>query len=352
MSSPRHAGVFAIEPIDWVSASDRDVAAYHRLDGAIERAAGMPEALVAPYPLFETYLRVGRPLIERRSWVIRDGEELAAVGRCAWEDVTANRDHVALECAVRPDRQGEGLERALLGVMVEAACDDFSARILDLEERLDDALLAPWQALGFEVKLRTPRNVLWTRDLNRDLLGEWVARAQERASDYELVRFDGPCPDDLLAEYLELRQVMNTAPLEELDWDDEAYSAEQLRSLEAWDVRRRATPWVLIARHVPSGELAGFTVLIETDLWPETAWQGDTGVLPAHRERGLGRWLKAVNALRLLDEWPAVETVTTWNAGSNKPMLGINYAMGYAALEWWGELQAEAKSVRDLLAAT
>jgi hypothetical protein len=84
--------------------------------------------------------------------------------------------------------------------------------------------------------------------------------------------------------------------------------------------------------------------------WTRIAWQGDTGVWPKHRERGLGRWLKAVNALRLLDEQPEVEFIDTWNAGSNEAMLAINVAMGFRPLENWGIWQAGTDVVAEALA--
>jgi hypothetical protein len=59
------------------------------------------------------------------------------------------------------------------------------------------------------------------------------------------------------------------------------------------------------------------------------AVQGDTGVEPVHRNRGLGRWSKATNVLRLLEERPDTQVVETWHAGVNAPMLTINDAMGF-----------------------
>lgn len=349
MTGPAARVGTTIEPIDWSTASAADVQALHRLDSAIERDAGLPEALIPPLEAYDRYLRLPRPFGHRRSFVVRDETGFAAAARCQWEDVEWNRDHVWLSTLIPADRRGGPLERDLLATVVEVACDEFSARLLDYEERLESPAMSFLAEIGFEVKLRTPCNVLLTRDLDRRVLTEWIAKAAERASEYELVRFDGPCPEDLVGDYVELRKVMNTAPLEDLDWDDEELTVEQLRELETWDRGREAVPWVLIARHVPTRELAGFTVIIESPLWPSIAWQGDTGVRPEHRNRGLGRWLKASNALRLLDERPDVEVVTTWNAGSNEPMLAINYAMGFAPLEWWGELQAEAKTVRERL---
>jgi hypothetical protein len=65
--------------------------------------------------------------------------------------------------------------------------------------------------------------------------------------------------------------------------------------------------------------------------------QGDTGVEPAHRNLGLGRWIKATTALRLLKDRPTTEVVETWNSGVNAPMLRINDAMGYRPVAEWQE---------------
>jgi GNAT superfamily N-acetyltransferase len=76
----------------------------------------------------------------------------------------------------------------------------------------------------------------------------------------------------------------------------------------------------------------GYTALFLQKHRPWQAHQGDTAVDPAHREKGLGRWLKAVNLRRLLDERPAVQVVDTGNASSNEPMLNLNVALGFRPL--------------------
>jgi GNAT superfamily N-acetyltransferase len=78
-----------------------------------------------------------------------------------------------------------------------------------------------------------------------------------------------------------------------------------------------------------TGRFVGYT---ELGFWPwdpHKGNQGDTGVHPAHRNLGIGRWLKAAMLQRLLRERPEVRYVTTGNAGSNRPMLAINVALGF-----------------------
>lgn len=63
-----------------------------------------------------------------------------------------------------------------------------------------------------------------------------------------------------------------------------------------------------------------------------------TGVFPAYRKRGLGRWLKAAMLDAVLRERPQVRLVRTSNADSNTAMLAINRALGfkpYLAESFW-----------------
>ena len=87
--------------------------------------------------------------------------------------------------------------------------------------------------------------------------------------------------------------------------------------------------WTLVARHVPTGELAGFHDVQWNPSNPAVVHVGATGVKPDHRGRALGKWLKADMTLRVLDERPGVMEIRTGNADSNDAMLGINRQMGY-----------------------
>lgn len=337
-----------IDVLDPASATDDDLVALHALEAADERDAGIPEALVAPAAHDVLALRHVMPFVHRRWAVARDRELVVGWASCRWKDVPSNRDHVGLSIHVHPSRRREGVGRRLLVGALDAA-EEFGARILDAESRVDGPGGAFLTRFGFEARMTSPRNVLKTADVDRELMRSWIERAAERAVDYSLVGWDGPCPDELLGEFVDLAHVMNTAPTEGLDWDDEVFTPEHIREFEATTAERDVDVWVVAARHDPTGGLAGYTTLFHSRHWPAAADQGDTGVRPEHRERGLGRWIKAANILRLFDERPEVEYVTTWNAGSNEPMLAINRTMGFAPLEWWAEWQAEPKHVRDAL---
>jgi GNAT superfamily N-acetyltransferase len=188
------------------------------------------------------------------------------------------------------------------------------------------------RALGAEVGLIERISRLRTAEVDRALLDHWIARAPERAAGYSLVGWDDRCPDELLERFAAVTGVMNTAPRGDLDMEDEVYTPEMIREFEGSMARKGTRIWTLAARHDATGELVGYTALFLRKHRPWHADQGDTGVDPAHRDKGLGRWLKAVNLRRLLDERPAVEVVDTGNASSNEPMLHINVALGFRPL--------------------
>jgi GNAT superfamily N-acetyltransferase len=87
--------------------------------------------------------------------------------------------------------------------------------------------------------------------------------------------------------------------------------------------------------HEASGELVALTELRHIRFRPWHAGQGDTCTHPAHRDRGLGRWIKAHNLRWLLEEHPEVEEIDTWNAGVNEPMLNLNRELGFRPLRTW-----------------
>jgi hypothetical protein len=174
------------------------------------------------------------------------------------------------------------------------------------------------------------------------LMESWMARAAERASDYELVFIENPIPEELLQPICDLMFVMNTAPREDYVEDEETVTPEMWRDIEQKMAARSEEILTYVARHKPTGALAGYTNVAYKHLQPDLVEQWDTGVDPAHRNLGLGRWVKAAMALKLRDEYPGVRRIDTENAGSNAPMLNINIEMGFkpilVQIVWQGDL--------------
>ena len=246
------------------------------------------------------------------------------------EDRADNRQLAWIEADVDPASRGDGLASRLLATLLPAALAD--GRTLSMGGTPEGGPGATFaEAVGLEVGQREHRNRVATADLPREELVRWTEEAAVRAPVYGLTVIDGPLPDDLLEPFAAAARVMNDAPIDDLDLEDFEYTADELRSVQAATAAKGTERWTILATHLETGDIAGLTELFipAHDTW--LAEQGDTGVLTAHRGHGLGRWLKAGNALRLLDERPDVKVIQTWNASTNPHMLAINHAMGFEA---------------------
>ncbi len=141
------------------------------------------------------------------------------------------------------------------------------------------------------------RSRLVLAEVDRAMLDDWVARAKDRAGEYSISGFDDACPEEWIDEYVAVNEVMNTAPREDLDMEDEHWTAERLREHDQRAARRGDHRWTLLARHDPTGYVAGYTEIDWSSYMNDLVWQGGTAVDPAHRDKGLGRWLKAAMLL-------------------------------------------------------
>lgn len=275
--------------------------------------------------------RINPPWLRRTrafAWGADGG--LLAAALLEVEDRVDNRHLAWFEVSTTPDSRRQGLGTEVLEALLPAALADGRTLVMGgVPERGTGSAFAA--AIGLTVGLREHRNRVRTADLPRAALESWIDDAAIKAIGYSLVNVDGPFPEDLYEPYATLADVMNDAPIDDLELEDFDYTGDELRSLQDAAERRGTTRWTVLARHDATGELVGLTELLipQHDRW--LAAQGDTGVVAAHRGHGLGRWLKAANALRLLDEHPEVEVMQTWNASTNPYMLAINHAMGFRA---------------------
>ncbi|MGH9224837.1 MAG: GNAT family N-acetyltransferase [Acidimicrobiales bacterium] len=175
-----------------------------------------------------------------------------------------------------------------------------------------------------------------TAALDVEQLRGWRDRAVERAAAYSLVAFDGVCPEEHLDAFVAAIPIMNTAP--RMDGTEDVVPSRQEVRENMQAFADDGASWTVCARHDGTGQFVGYTELFFPVHRPWLAAQGDTGVHPDHRERGIGRWLKAHNALRLLAERPDVQFIETYNASGNAAMLSINRAMGFEVVarrqEW------------------
>ncbi|HEX4906664.1 MAG TPA: GNAT family N-acetyltransferase [Acidimicrobiales bacterium] len=296
-----------------------------------------PDEPDVPIEEMQLMLRADSPHIDATILLARDGSDVVGYG---FIDIRtgAGNEHMAWapDLYVAPDRRRRGVGRALLGEMTAIARAADRSLLIGGRNEGHAAAEAFAAAVGAKIGNTEVQNRVPTLALDRALLESWNAPPPG----YSLVTFDDRCPDDLLDDVVALKNVMNDAPKSDA-LDDFVHTAAQRRHAEAEHAAKGAREWFVAARHDETGELAGYTEIMVMPYKPWHVEQGDTAVAPAHRGHGIGRWLKAVNALRVLDEWPSARWIETWNDGSNRWMLAINTEMGFRPVARWidAELQ-------------
>jgi GNAT superfamily N-acetyltransferase len=310
------------------------IESWHRLHNAIEREL---EPQVPPAPLDEAFAAaLSDDFLARTGWLaVEDG---GVIGYALLELPLLDNPHLAmLDVGIDPDRRRQGIATELTRLAARAAQD--AGRRTMLIEALDGTPgAAACAALGSHSALGSTSSTLWLADLDRGLVDRWIDQRAQRAAGYSLVRWIGPCPDDLLKPFAQLREAMQTAPKGDLDINIE-WSPESIRAAEAAHVRCHRRNLVLCARDDESGELVALTDVLVPDGRRTLAMQEDTVVRPDHRNRGLGRWVKAEMLRWLAEEEPQLEQIVTWNATENAAMRGINTELGFVAGDTWTECQ-------------
>jgi GNAT superfamily N-acetyltransferase len=250
---------------------------------------------------------------------------------------------------VLPSYRRQGIAKRLLKRIVLLARErDRRLLITDTMSKVP-AGEAFMQWIGAEKALESHTSQLVIAELDRTLISRWIDGAQERAAGFELGLWDGPYPDEELEAILSLYELINQQPFGELDIEDFVFTAEAIRQDEDRMYARGYERWTLFARETATGAFAGYTEVFWSPNRPEIIGQGMTGVFPAFRNKGIGRWLKAAMMEKILAERPGVKYIRTGNADSNAPMVKINHEMGFKPYISWSSWQFTTDRAAEVL---
>lgn len=305
-----------------------------------------------PMPFEQRRARMRAPVASHNQffrWTAQeDGQVVGSAMALRWPDDDPDPGLVML--SVLPSHRRRGIATAMLDEALTLIEAEGSSRVI-----IDCTDGRPWEealgSLGLKSVLGEKRSRLYMRDVDHDLIDRWIRQAGDRAPDYALVAFDSPVPEAYLESFCQVQNVMNTAPLEGLELADRLMTPEKLRSIETTIHDRGDRMLVLAAVHSETGNFVGYTDVMVQKYQRDQAFQSDTAVDPAHRNKGLGRLLKAAMAKRLLDEHPEVDRIDTYNVGSNAPMLAINLEMGFQPILTINAWQGDLAEVRANLAS-
>jgi RimJ/RimL family protein N-acetyltransferase len=260
-----------------------------------------------------------------RWFVAYDGDEPVGTASIDVSDYD-NLELAWLSVRIAPARRRRGLGSSVL-VQLESLAREMGRPLLGLDGWDAPATHAFAAAAGYQRRSAEVRRIQVVADAPDPTPIRDEARGH--AADYDLLRFEGYSPDDLLPGLVDLTAAINDAPLDDLEWEDEVYSPERVRAYERAQIESGYRFRRIVARHRPTGELAGHTIVVVDSERPAFAEQHDTSVVRAHRGHRLGLLLKAEMLLWLAEEEPQVEQILTNNAESNRFMIAVNERLGY-----------------------
>lgn len=292
------------------------------------------------------YLAEVMPGERRISWIAQaepaeDGTPGAILGHV---HVLLLGDIGVLEVLVHPAVRRTGLGRALVRVAARRVWDE-GFQSIGVEVVGDTPAVAFYESLGFTREYVETRSVL---DLGAV---DWPALAEMAAgigAGYHLEFCPGGPPDDLIEAYA--RAKAEVRDVDDGELRPSSYDPDRLRDSLDTLHRRGMKPYIVLAIHEQSGEVAGLTEVVVPAQHPTRADQYDTIVVQDHRGYGIDRAIKARMLLELRSAEPTLTEVQTWNAQANEAMLKVNAELGYRPDRDWCEYGVDVAELVHRLA--
>jgi len=323
---------------------------YHAFRRArqLESRPGDP---IVPDAVEETRMKTAKPFEDVYRYEIeRDGQMLSWFG-CGTAKPGApgyekNRHLMGASWAVAREYRRQGIGSLWLRIVLELM-DRHGCTLLTLgsEEESGHAFL---KSIGAQPKLTDRESRLQLAEVDWDQVGRWSAEGAERNPDTALELYDGRIPKAMWEDYsTQFSRLLNTIPVDDLDIGEAVITAAVMADwYERLDRTGEFTHGVLTRER--DGSISAITNMNWSPHKPQVLDQQFTGVDPAARGRGLGKWIKAAMLDHMRTVHPEARYVSTWNAASNAAMLGINNALGFKLYRMGVEYQIS----RDELAET
>ena len=230
----------------------------------------------------------------------------------------------------------DNVSAAVVAELVQRARDDGRTSVIGACD-YTPAAHAFWAGLSAELRYTERESSLMLAEVDPAMMQRWIDAAP---TGVELVHWTRRCPDEWIETLVATANAMNDAPTDDLDVADTIVDVDMMRAeIEARAARGLEYHGILAV--AGDGAAAGATEVFVNRHRPACSWQWNTVVLPAHRGRGIGRWMKAAMWQRLRATKPEVTALQTGNAASNAHMLAINFEMGFRPTHLMGCWQAD-----------
>ncbi|MCF3965544.1 GNAT family N-acetyltransferase [Streptomyces fuscigenes] len=236
------------------------------------------------------------------------------------------QSHLAeADVQVHPAERRRGIGTLLVDAAVAAARDE-GRRTLHAQVEAGSPGEGFLTARGFRPVLTLVHARLALAGADLAALAEEVHRPRPG---YRLVSWDGIVPDALAASFARSRRAMDDMPVGDGDFGRVEWDVERVRAAAAAVAERGALLHTVAAVDSADGSVVAFTELVVPGGGEGDGQHYGTGVLPEHRGRGLGHWIKAASLLHVRERHPALEGALTDTADINPYMRRINDALGY-----------------------
>lgn len=331
--------------VDLRTIGEADAHAYWALSEAM-RVERLPDDPPVPFELFFSRIRHLPSFVWAQAMLAREspGGPLVAAADMGF-DTSGDNPHMAqFEIEVLPEYRRRGIGRRLLGWVAAQAHQHSKRTLITASYERIPAGRAFVERMGARAGLESRESQLVLAEVDRDLLARWQAEGAEHAAGFELVFWDNHYPEEHIADFADLCEVMNSAPRGQLEVEDQTVTPEKVREFAASQHARGGFIWTIIAVEEASKRMVGFTEVFGNPARPTILGQGATAVRPEFRGHRLGRWMKAAMLELVISDLPEARFIRTGNATTNAPMLAINNDLGfkpYAINTIW-QLETEA----------
>jgi GNAT superfamily N-acetyltransferase len=291
------------------------------------------------------------PMIEREMlreafefWICRAAGEVVAAGKLRMP-LLDNLDTANVDIRVAPGARRRGYGRSLLHSLQDRVQVLGRSRILmESAGPLDGAEPSPGEsfaaAVGALPVTEETRSRLLLDRVDVAELDHRIRALAVPTSSYATVSWIDEAPLEFVAGLAVLSGRMSTdAPLDDLQWEPESWSAERYLDIERLSRERGRRQIATAAVERTTGHVVGITVIGVHRLAPAVAQQSETIVDASHRGHRLGMLLKLVNERQLITHQPNTRAVITWNAAVNAHMIAINEKLGFEPVDRWREWQ-------------
>ncbi|MFC6886013.1 MULTISPECIES: GNAT family N-acetyltransferase [Actinomadura] len=313
--------------------TDAQIRQWHAVLAAVHAADPAGEPAPEAEHTAERLLGAGA---ETRLWAVPDGAGgFAAVAALRLPGGPGADRPAEIDIQVRPGHRRRGVGGRLLAVAAGGLRADGRSSVI--AQVLAGTPAVPFlESYGFECVVTLRGLLLRLDDLPEGRVAGLVAAGPPG---YGLVRWRGVVPDEHADALARAKDAMaDLAEYEGTPWD-----AHRVRETAEMVAKRGDDLYTVAALRGPA--IAGFTEVVVPLGAAGRAAQYDTAVVPEHRGRRLGIWVKAAMLEWLATERPDVREIETDNAGDNVHMLAVNEELGF---RWQRESREYLARAADL----